>query len=67
MAATSLSSPLTHSIHWTHICSIEAYGNTANSCYVTVCPSNGYDSDSGTGTGWNGMQIAAKAAFTGEG
>ena len=33
MAATSLShsSPLTHPIHWTHICSIEAYGNTANS------------------------------------
>ena len=32
MAATSLShsSPLTHPIHWTHICSIEAYRNTAN-------------------------------------
>ena len=32
MAATTLShsSPLTHSIHWTHTCSIEAYGNTAN-------------------------------------
>ena len=26
----SPSSPLTHPIHWTHICSIEAYGNTAN-------------------------------------
>ena len=26
----SHSSPLTHSIHWTHTCSIEAYGNTTN-------------------------------------
>lgn len=45
---------------------------TCNICggkghYATECPSKGYDSDSSTGTGWNGLQLAAKAAFAGDG